>query len=171
MQHWIKQSSQGRDQLKKKRFLSGIAQMRGGGLPMPEFFGPFSRSAFLVNKKSLFLQKCQCFELLTVFQVVNISPSPPHIFANLFFVSLPLNRGTINNSMGGNFYTSSAGRCAISDTVSQVPAAATQCRNIQVPTVLQQEVMQSLLLVRQCRHPAVHRMRLYIWINPSHPPF
>ena len=55
--------------MKKKRFLSGIARMRGegGGLPMPEFFGPFSRSAFLVNKKSLFLQKCQCIELLTVF--------------------------------------------------------------------------------------------------------
>ena len=40
---------------KKKRFLSGIARMRGGGLPMPEGFGPFSRGAFLVNKKSLFL--------------------------------------------------------------------------------------------------------------------
>ena len=53
----------------KKRFLSGIAWMRdgGGGLPMPKFFGPFSKSAFLVNKKSLFLQKCQCIELLTVF--------------------------------------------------------------------------------------------------------
>ena len=53
----------------KKRFLSGIARMMGGGggLPMPKFFGPFSRSAFLVNKKSLFLQKCQCIELLTVF--------------------------------------------------------------------------------------------------------
>ena len=38
-----------------------------GGQPMPEFFDPFSRSAFLVNKKSLFLQKCQCIELLTVF--------------------------------------------------------------------------------------------------------
>ena len=56
----------GRDQL-KKRFLLGIARMRGGGLPMPEFFGPLSKSAFLVNKKSLFLQKCQCIELLTVF--------------------------------------------------------------------------------------------------------
>ena len=52
----------------EKRFLSCIARMReGGGLPMPDFFGPFSRSAFLVNKKSLFLQKCQCIELLTVF--------------------------------------------------------------------------------------------------------
>ena len=39
----------------------------GGGLPMPEFFGPLFRSAFLVNKKSLFLQKCQCIELLNVF--------------------------------------------------------------------------------------------------------
>ena len=39
----------------------------GGGLPMPEFFGPLFRSAFLVNKKSLFLQKCQCIEILTVF--------------------------------------------------------------------------------------------------------
>ena len=53
---------------KKKRFLSGIARTRGGGgLPMPEFFGPLFRSAFLVNKKSLFLQKWQCIELLTVF--------------------------------------------------------------------------------------------------------
>ena len=57
----------GKASMKKKRFLSGIAQMRGGGLPIPEFFGPFSRSTFLVNKKSLFLQKCQCIELLTVF--------------------------------------------------------------------------------------------------------
>ena len=31
------------------------------------FFCPLSISAFLVNKKSLFLQKCQCIELLTVF--------------------------------------------------------------------------------------------------------
>ena len=53
---------------RKKHFLSGIARMRGGGgLPMPKFFGPLFRSAFLVNKKSLFLQKCQCIELLTVF--------------------------------------------------------------------------------------------------------
>ena len=57
----------GRGQRKKKRFLSGIARIRRGGLPMPEFFGPLSRSAFLVNKKSSFLQKCQCIELLTVF--------------------------------------------------------------------------------------------------------
>ena len=42
---------------RKKRFLSGIARIRGG-LPMPKFFGPLFRSAFLVNKKSLFLQKC-----------------------------------------------------------------------------------------------------------------
>ena len=59
-----------REDINENRFLSGIAQMRGGGgLPMPEFFGPFSRSAFLVNNNSLFLQKCQCIELLTVFQV------------------------------------------------------------------------------------------------------
>ena len=32
-----------------------------------KFFGPLFRSAFFVNKKSLFLQKCQCIELLTVF--------------------------------------------------------------------------------------------------------
>ena len=47
---------------RKKHFLSGIARIRGGGLPMPKFFGPLFRSAFLVNKKSLFLQKCQCIE-------------------------------------------------------------------------------------------------------------
>ena len=52
---------------KKKPFLLGIARMGGGGSTLPEFFGPLSRSAFLVTKKSLFLQKCQCIELLTVF--------------------------------------------------------------------------------------------------------
>ena len=30
----------------KKRFLSGIARMRGGGLPMPEFLGPFFHHVF-----------------------------------------------------------------------------------------------------------------------------
>ena len=50
----------------------------GGGLPMPEFFGPLFRSAFLVNKKSLFLQKCQCIELLTVFRL--------HIYSILYSI-------------------------------------------------------------------------------------
>ena len=103
---------------------------------MPEFFGPLSRSAFLVNKENLFLQKC--IELLTVFRLLIYIPPLP-TFLQTFFVSLLLNRKTINNSMSGNFYTSSAGRCGISDTVSQMPAAATQCLNIQVPTILQQE--------------------------------
>ena len=40
---------------------------------MPNFFGSLFRSAFLVNKKSLFLQKCQCIELLTVFRCASIS--------------------------------------------------------------------------------------------------
>ena len=31
----------GEDINRKKRFLSGIARIRGGGLPMPGFFGPF----------------------------------------------------------------------------------------------------------------------------------
>ena len=52
---------------RKKTFSFGHCPNKGGGLPMPEFFGPLFRSAFLVNKKSLFLQKCQCIELLTVF--------------------------------------------------------------------------------------------------------
>ena len=33
-------SSLGKTSIEKKRFLSGIARMRGGGLPMPGFFGP-----------------------------------------------------------------------------------------------------------------------------------
>ena len=61
-----KHESKGRGQL-KKTFSFGHCPNKGGGLPMPEFFGPLFRSAFLVNKKSLFLQKCQCIELLTVF--------------------------------------------------------------------------------------------------------
>ena len=52
---------------RKKRFLSGIARMRGGESTHARIFGSFSISAFLVNKKSLFLQKCQFIELLTVF--------------------------------------------------------------------------------------------------------
>ena len=63
----IMRLTKGRPQWKKKRFLSAIARIWGGRLPMPEFFGPLSKSAFLVNKESLFLQKCQCIELLTVF--------------------------------------------------------------------------------------------------------
>ena len=52
----------------KKTFSFGHCPNDGrGSLPMPEFFGPLFRSAFLVNKKSLFLQKCLCIELLTVF--------------------------------------------------------------------------------------------------------
>ena len=57
----------GKTSMKKKRFLSGIAQMMWGGSTHVRIFGPLFRSAFLVNKKSLFLQKCQCIELLTVF--------------------------------------------------------------------------------------------------------
>ena len=52
---------------KKNIFFRALPKLWGGGLPMPEFFGPLFRSAFFVNKKSLFLQKCQCIELLTVF--------------------------------------------------------------------------------------------------------
>ena len=43
--------TKGRHQWKKKRFLSGIALMRGGGLPMPEFFGPFQEVHFRSIKR------------------------------------------------------------------------------------------------------------------------
>ena len=52
---------------RKKTFSFGHCPNEGGGSTHARIFGPFSRSAFLVNKKSLFLQKCQCIELLTVF--------------------------------------------------------------------------------------------------------
>ena len=51
---------------------------------MPEYFGPFSRSAFLVNKKSLFLQKCQCIELLTVFRLLIYLPPLPTLLQTFF---------------------------------------------------------------------------------------
>ena len=55
------------DIIEKKCFIWSLPELGGwGGLPMPEFFCPFSRSAFLVNKKSVFRQKCHCLELLTV---------------------------------------------------------------------------------------------------------
>ena len=48
--------------------------MRRGGTPLgpcPNFGAPFPLNAFLVNKKSPFPQKSQCFELWTVFGVGN----------------------------------------------------------------------------------------------------
>ena len=53
---------------------------------MPEFFGPLSRSAFLVNKKSRFLQKCQCIKLLSVFRLlIYLPPLPTSDFQILNF--------------------------------------------------------------------------------------
>ena len=89
---------------------------------------------------------------------------PPHIFVSLFFVSLPSNRGTINNSMSGDFYTSSAGRCVISYASCSNPMSQHLGANRTTAGG------QSLPLLRQCRHLAVH-LRLYIGIHPSHPPF
>ena len=58
----------GRDPMKKNVFFRALPEKwGGGGLPMAEIFGPLFRSAFLVNKKSVFLQNCQCIELLTAF--------------------------------------------------------------------------------------------------------
>ena len=57
----------GRPQLKKNVFFQGLQGGGGGGSTHARIFWPSFRSAFLVNKKSLFLQKCQCIELLTVF--------------------------------------------------------------------------------------------------------
>ena len=65
---YLKAKEKGKTSM-KKTFSFGHCPNEGGGLPMPEFFGPLFRSAFLVNKKSLFLQKCQCIELLTVFRL------------------------------------------------------------------------------------------------------
>ena len=46
----------------------------GGGPTHTQIFGPFSRSAFFVNIKSLFFQKCLCIELLTVFRLLIYLP-------------------------------------------------------------------------------------------------
>ena len=55
---------------RKKWFLSDIAWIRGAGRPLPKFFATSSRRAFYVNKRSLFLPKCQWFDY-TVFYVLN----------------------------------------------------------------------------------------------------
>ena len=69
---------------------------------MPEFCGPLFRSVFLVNKKSLFLQKCQCIEFLTVFYRLLIvlsyyfSPQVPLcIWVKSYFVLVCQKRGII----------------------------------------------------------------------------
>ena len=41
-----------------------LLEGRGEGLAMPEFFGPFSRRAYLVNKRSLFLLTFNCLGCL-----------------------------------------------------------------------------------------------------------
>ena len=71
----------GKTSMKKKTFSFGHCPNEGGGSTHARIFGPFSKSAFLVNKKSPFLQKCKCIELLTVFEVlIYLPPLPPSDF-------------------------------------------------------------------------------------------
>ena len=63
--------------MEKNVYFLALPEWGRGGLPLPEFFGPFSRSAFLVNNKSLFLQKCQCIDLLLYFRLLIYLPSLP----------------------------------------------------------------------------------------------
>ena len=60
----------------KKRFLSGIARMMGGGLPMSEFFGPLFRSAFWSIKRVYFFKNANVTVFLgciyTVYYIVYI---------------------------------------------------------------------------------------------------
>ena len=67
----------GEDINEKKTLSFGHCPNEGGGSTNAQFFWLFSRSAFLVNKKSLFLQKCQCIELLTVFRLLIYLPPLP----------------------------------------------------------------------------------------------
>ena len=46
----------GRPQRKKTFTFGHCPNKGGGGLPMPEFFGPLLRSAFLVNKRVYFFK-------------------------------------------------------------------------------------------------------------------
>ena len=56
---WVNKPALVKREIKKTFSFGHCPNKGGGGLPMPELFGPLFRSAFLVNKKSLFLQKCQ----------------------------------------------------------------------------------------------------------------
>ena len=67
---------------------------------MPEFFGPLSRSAILVNKKSLFLQKCHCIELLTVFRLHIYSIYIVHIV--FLVLKYKLDKDTYNDLLKKN---------------------------------------------------------------------
>ena len=49
-------SSKGRQQLKKNVFFRALPELWGGGLPMPEFFGPLFRSAFWSIKRVYFFK-------------------------------------------------------------------------------------------------------------------
>ena len=46
----------GKTSMKKKRFLSGIARMSGGGLPMPEFLALFQEVHFWSIKRVYFFK-------------------------------------------------------------------------------------------------------------------
>ena len=46
----------GKRSIENQRFLSGIARIRGGGLPMPEFFGPFQEVHFWSLKRVYFFK-------------------------------------------------------------------------------------------------------------------
>ena len=71
----------------KKRCLSGVAPMRELGSTHARIFWPFFQEVlFLVNKKSLFLQKFQCIVLLTVFRLLIYLPPLP-TFLQTFLTS------------------------------------------------------------------------------------
>ena len=76
----------GKTSMEKNVFFWALPEWGGGGRgpTHARIFCPFSRSAFLVNKKSLFLQKCQCIELLTVFRLLIYLP-PLHTSYLSFF--------------------------------------------------------------------------------------
>ena len=71
--------------MEKNVFFRALSEWgRGGDIHMPEVFVPFSRSAFLANKRSPFLPQCIFFKLWTVFRLFIYLPSHPSSRYSLF---------------------------------------------------------------------------------------
>ena len=78
----IKVSHLGKTSIEKKTFSFGhCPNYGGGGLPMPEFFGPLSRSAFLLIKRVYFFKNAIVLNFELFFRLlIYLPPLPPSDF-------------------------------------------------------------------------------------------
>ena len=77
--------------------------MGGGVYPCPNFLALFLEVHFWSIKRVYFFKNANVLNFYLFFRLLIYLLPIPNFLQTSFFVSLPLNRGTLNNSMSGNF--------------------------------------------------------------------